>query len=192
MNGRFALGAILVIAGILALLNNMGIIFIPSLWRLFWPLVIIWVGVNMIRRGPRHRRFRPTVNFAPSSDRDEPGGMHFAPSAENGAVLSASAVLGGAEHKSTSTNFEAADLTALMGGLNVDFRGAVMAADSALIEVSAVLGGIDIIVPPDWSVESHITPFLGGFENKTHPPLPPAKRVVIRGSVVLGGVSVKN
>jgi len=40
----------------------------------------------------------------------------------------------------------------------------------ATIDVFTMWGGIDISVPDDWTVESRVVPLLGGVEDKTRPP----------------------
>lgn len=178
-NRRIVFGAFLVIAGVLALLNNLGLIFIPSLWRLFWPVVIIWVGVNMLRRHSRgHGVWEARGDFAPAADAD--------------AALNLSAVLGRAQHKSTVRSFSAADLTAFLGEVNLDLRDATMEGNVATVELFTMMGGMEIFIPSDWTVDNQVTPVLGGFEDKTNRPKDAAKRLIIRGTVMMGGVEVKN
>ena len=178
-SGHLVFGVFLVALGLLYLLNNLGIIFVPSLWRLIWPALIIWVGVKMILREPgRGRSWDATGDFGPRTDSD--------------AVLSLTAILGGAEHKGGGREFSHGTLTAFMGGVNVDFRDAKMIQDQAVLDVFAVMGGIEIIVPRDWKVESRVTPLLGGYEDKTDPPKDTTKRLIIQGTVIMGGVEVKS
>jgi predicted membrane protein len=103
--------------------------------------------------------------------------------------------MGGVVRRSNSQTFEGADLTAVMGGCEIDLRQASMVAGGeAVIDVFAFWGGIDIKVPEDWTVIVRAIPLMGGVEDKTR--VPPAattsKRLVIRGIVVMGGVVVKN
>ena len=49
--------------------------------------------------------------------------------------------------------FRRADLTAIMGGVEVDLRGA-STGQEAVIDVFAWWGGIEITVPPDWAVSN--------------------------------------
>jgi hypothetical protein len=106
------------------------------------------------------------------------------------------AILGGVARQSNSPAFEGADLTAILGGCEVDLREASIAPNTdAVIEVFAFWGGIDIKVPDDWLVINRVLPLMGGVDDKTRPPVnssTPVKRLIIRGIVIMGGVGVKN
>ena len=67
-SGHAVFGIVLITLGILSLLNNLGVIAIPSLWRLLWPALIIWVGFNMIRRKQERHGWRPHIDSAPGPD----------------------------------------------------------------------------------------------------------------------------
>ena len=88
--------------------------------------------------------------------------------------------------------FRGGELTAFMGGCDIDLRQAAIHGE-AVIDVFAMWGGIDIRVPDDWRVIGRVTPIMGGFEDKTRPPRGAAAHtLVIRGFVLMGGVEVKN
>ncbi len=84
--------------------------------------------------------------------------------------VSAMAILSGVNRGNNSRAFRGGDLTAIMGGCDIDLRQAAINGD-AVIDVFAVWGGIEIRVPEDWSVVFHVTPLLGGVEDKTRPSL---------------------
>ncbi len=109
-----------------------------------------------------------------------------------GETLSAFAVLAGFERTSNSQNFRGGELTAVMGGCEIDLRMASMRAP-AVIDVFAMWGGIEIRVPDDWTVELNGTPLLGGFVDNSRPPaMPTDKRLIVRGVALMAGVEVKN
>jgi predicted membrane protein len=123
------------------------------------------------------------------------GGAPRATGASDGqAQFSAFAIMGGVARRSSSQAFSAADLTAVMGGCEIDLRQASIAQGTeATIEVFAFWGGIEIQVPEDWTVVTRVMPLMGGVDDKTRV-LPGAyeKRLIIRGIVVMGGAVVKN
>jgi predicted membrane protein len=88
--------------------------------------------------------------------------------------------------------FFGANMTAVMGGIELDLRQATLPED-AVIELFAFWGGIEIYVPPDWTVTSKVTTLLGGFVDKRRPTsVVPTKTLTVRGMVVMGGIEVKN
>ncbi len=108
------------------------------------------------------------------------------------ALVSAVAVLSGVNRGSSSPAFRGGDLTAVMGGCEIDLRQAAIDGE-AVIEVFALWGGIEIRVPDDWAVESRVVALLGGVDDKTRPPHGAGRhRLVLRGMVVMAGLEVKN
>jgi Cell wall-active antibiotics response 4TMS YvqF len=101
------------------------------------------------------------------------------------------AVLSGIERRISSPDFRAAEASAFMGGVKLDFREATMEGDEARIDVSAIMGGIDIRVPRNWNVINRVTPIMGGVEDHTYS-ADGNKRVVIEGTVFMGGLEIKN
>jgi predicted membrane protein len=144
--------------------------------REIFPLFLVFLGGYMVWRGFGGRRRGRTVD----------GSTRF----------SGLAVMGGVARRSNSQAFEGADLTAIMGGCEIDLRKASIAPGTeAVIDVFAFWGGIDIKVPEDWTVITRAIPLMGGVEDKTHTPNPPPpveKRLIISGMVMMGGVVVKN
>ena len=154
------------------LLNR--IIYITIDARQFFPLMLVVLGGYMVWRG-----------F---------GGKRPARPADGHSSFSALAIMSGVARRSTSQTFAGADLTAVMGGCEIDLRQAsIEPGTEAVIDVFAFWGGIDIKVPEDWIVITKALPIMGGIEDKTRAPQPAStKRLIIRGVVVMGGVVVKN
>jgi len=84
------------------------------------------------------------------------------------------------------------EVSAVMGGCDLDLREAVPAIDPIAIQVFAMWGGIDIRIPPGWVVEIEAWPILGGVVDNTQAPALPAHRVILRGMAFMGGVEIKN
>jgi predicted membrane protein len=138
------------------------------------PLMLVFFGGYMVWRGFGGQR----------RERESDGQSSF----------SGLAIMGGVTRRSNAQAFQGADLTAVMGGCEIDLRQAsIEPGVEAVIDVFAFWGGIDIKVPEDWTVVTRAMPLMGGVEDKTRAPLQATgKRLVIRGIVVMGGVAVKN
>lgn len=150
------------------------IVYITINARELLPLLLVALGGYMVWRG-----------F---------GGQRRERASDGHSSFSALAIMGGVARRSSSQAFQGADLSAVMGGCEIDLRQASIAPGAdAVIDVFAFWGGIDIKVPEDWTVVTRAMPLMGGVEDKTRAPQQPTgKRLVIRGIVVMGGVSVKN
>jgi hypothetical protein len=101
-------------------------------------------------------------------------------------------VLGSVVRGNNSPAFRGGELTAVLGGCEIDLRHAMIEGD-AVIEVFALWGGIEIRVPEDWTIISRVTPILAGVEDKTRPPQTASRhRLVLRGFLVMAGLEIKN
>jgi predicted membrane protein len=172
----YLVGAALIAVGVVLTLQSMGIV--AFRWRDWWPVLLIAGGIVVISRGIFGRRLT-------RDDRN----LRTVVASES--YVDAVAVMSGNKTKNDSQDFRGGEITAVMGGIELDLRQASIQAD-ATIHVFAMWGGIVIRVPGDWSVVTNGVPLLGGIDDKTVPPASPAKRLVIEGYAIMGGVEIKN
>lgn len=170
----YVVGLGLVTVGATLMANRLGFIYVS--FNTVWPLLLIALGAMVLYRAATGRRAR-TVSLKDQPASDE--------------VVDITAILGGVERRVSTQAFRGGEVTAIMGGCELDMRGASIAGE-AVLDVFAVFGGITIKVPTDWTVVLHGTPILGGFDEKTAAPPDAAKRLVVRGYVILGGLEVRN
>jgi predicted membrane protein len=179
-------GVFWIVVGALFLMGNFHVLRVVT--RDIWPVILIGLGCLMLWRSVvtrRERDLEPSI-VEDQAHPDEP------PTSSN-SVLSATAVLGGVKRRNNSQDFRGGDVTAIMGGCEIDLRSAAITVPhEAVVEVFAMWGGIVIRVPADWTVIGRVDPILGGFDDKTVPPKDESRRFVVRGSVVMGGIEVKN
>lgn len=176
--GGTLLGAGLVGIGILLMLDRMDII--DFSWRTIWPLVLIGLGGFLVAKAVRSKRAL-----------EHGVAMVDGTAVGAGEVLDVTAILGAYERRVTSQDFRGGEITAVMGGCELDMRGASIQGE-AVVNVFAFWGGVTIKCPPDWAVVLQGTPILGGFEEKTIAPPDNGKRLVIRGYAIMGGVEIRN
>jgi hypothetical protein len=151
------------------------------LWRSTW-----------LRRGLESDREAPRDEGRTDEARPDEARGEEPPTSTN-SILSASAILGGAKRRNNSQDFRGGDVTAIMGGCEIDLRtAAITPPHEAVLEVFAMWGGIILKVPTDWTVISSVDPILGGFDDKTLTPREDSKRLVVRGTVLMGGIEVRN
>jgi predicted membrane protein len=116
--------------------------------------------------------------------------------------LSIFAVWSSVRRASAASPFRGGDITAIMGGGQLDLRLATIPpGEEAILDIVAVMGGVELLVPSTWEVSTPILPFMGGVEDKRFPPLPndpnagrkdAGGRLVLRGLVMMGGVHIKS
>jgi hypothetical protein len=212
------LGAGWMAIGTAFLLRNLGVFRFEL--RDFLPLILVAIGVRVMfgRREARRRTRRPGTPepsvpppppaFGPMGEpgfppRFDPHGVHAGPAAApgpgtgtawNGAsahVLRAFSFFWGTDrrHRGPVAHVE---VSAVMGGCDIDLRDAVPTTDPLVIQVFAMWGGIDLRVPPGWLIQNEAWPILGGIVDSTTPPAVPTHRVILRGNAFMGGVEIKN
>lgn len=158
-----------------------------------WPLLLVVFGTYLVWRGVSSREETGAcVRGSARSDRLEPGEPPLRVSDDGSSRMSAVAILGAFSRGSNSKAFRGADLTAIMGGCEVDLRNAAINGE-AYVDVFALWGGIEIRVPDNWTIESHVVPILGGVDDQTRPPQNATMhRLILRGFAIMGGVEIKN
>ena len=84
---------------------------------------------------------------------------------------------------------------AIMGGVDLDLRDAVIAPGLTEIEIIAVMGGVNLVVPPDVRVECVGSAFMGAFDvhhPRDMPDYSMGERILrISGFALMGGVEAK-
>jgi predicted membrane protein len=146
-----------------------------NIWD-YWPLILVVIGIMMIVKSFFIRR-GITPPFAEVKDAND--------------YIKAVAVMSGFKRKNNSQDFRGGELTAVMGGLEIDLRDASIKSE-AIIDIFAMMGGVEMRVPEDWFIIIEGFPFMGGFEDKTRPPKETSKRLIIKGTAIMGGVEIKN
>jgi len=101
--------------------------------------------------------------------------------------------MGGVVRTNDSQDFQGGELTAIMGGCEIDLRQASIKSGEATIEIFAFWGGVEIKVPEDWGVDVQAIPLLGGIDDKSRPPKGGSKKkLIITGYAIMGGAEIRN
>lgn len=190
--GGKLVGAGFVLGGVLLTMNRLG--YVHFHMKMFWPMILIAVGVAVVAKALANRSDggKGGSGFAIFSSEKGIGDADAAPSNDaSDDVLNLTAVLGGIQRRVSTQHFRGGELTAFMGGVELDLRSASMDGE-AVVNVFAAMGGIALKVPPDWTVIMNGMPIMGGFEEKTIEPKDQSKRLVIKGYAIMGGVEVRN
>jgi len=164
-------GGLITAAGVILLLANLDMIHF-SIWDL-WPLQLVFLGAWLVLRGTQRARESGTT-----VDPDD--------------YANAFVAMGGVVRKMNSSQFRGGEVTAFMGGVELDLRNAHASSDTVVIDVLAWWGGIELWVPPSWKVTSEVMPIMAGYEDKTKTQDDAKTHLIVRGVVVMGGIEVGN
>jgi hypothetical protein len=166
-------GAVFTIVGLILLGNEFEFLNL-QIWKL-WPLVMIAIGVSLVTRSMRG----PVVDGEGEEDRN--------------AVVHTFSMMAGVVLKNASREFRGGDVSAVMGGAQLDLREARAAGPQVVVDVFAWMGGIEIFVPRDWRVVGEVTPIMAGYEDQTKAPEGEVHTtLIVRGVAIMGGVEIKS
>ena len=175
--------------------------FIPSLSLepLFWPLVIIGLGVAFILR-PRRSRwedFKKDTDYnqwksVPGSSFQEPAGDTPA-NIDSNDFLVARSVFSGIKRNIVTKNFQGGTVSCIFGGAEFDLSQADFTGQ-VVLKLEMIFGGSKFILPSNWTVQNEIDGVFHGVDDKrkwhTDAGSNPAKILILRGSAVFGGIEI--
>ena len=163
-----AWGLLLMAAGVSIGLNAYGVIDV-SIWKLFWPVVLIAVGLMMVFSIGSANRKRAEES---GTDDNEKVAIFYG------------------EQSRVRGDYTGGSATAIFGGVDLDLRQANI-KDGAIIDVFTFCGGININLPDDVIVKNEVRGVLGGSDDKTMSKPSAKKTIYLRGECVLGGLEIK-
>ena len=163
-------GLLLVAIGILIGLNSYGIVDV-SIWKVFWPVVLIAAGLSMMfNTSPK------SVKRSKKLDKDGAGNEKIA--------------CFWGEEDAVKGDYNGGSLVAIFGGVDLDLRQAKI-KDGSVIEIFTFCGGVNITLPDDVIVKNEVRGFLGGTDDKTLSKDSAKKMLYLKGECILGGLEIK-
>lgn len=163
-------GLLLVAIGVLIGLNSYGIVDV-SIWKVFWPVVLIAAGLAMMfNTSPKG------VKRSKKLDKDNAGNEKIA--------------CFWGEEDAVKGDYTGGSLVAIFGGVDLDLRQAKI-KDGSVIEIFTFCGGVNITLPDDVIIENEVRGFLGGTDDKTLPKDSVKKTLHLKGECILGGLEIK-
>lgn len=136
--GQFLTALIALAIGVVYLGRNLALFEVDTsiLWRLFWPVLLILIGVSLLRG---------------RSVAGQSGGRF--------ALMGGINVGGDAPWKLENSSY-----TALMGGIELDLRTADISPGETVLDLTAIMGGVEVIIPRGLPVVYEGSAVLGGVE----------------------------
>lgn len=108
------------------------------------------------------------------------------------ATIKVTSFLGGTENQIADANFRGGRVFAVLGGADIDLRGATLAEEGATLNIVASLGGVRLLIPPDWAVNVQTNAFFGGVASRRAAPATPAGLLTLTGFCLVGGVEIRS
>ena len=151
----------------------------PTLRKLFWPLLLILIGLFIIFR-------KPLTNW--SRTKASASGLP-------GEFIDDIAFFGGGQYNFHSEHFKGGKVTAIFGGSEFDLADCKQADGQNVIDIFTLFGGTTFYVPDDWNVKVDVMNLFGGFSDsrkKTTSQKDSSKTLIIKGLVLFGGGDIKS
>ncbi len=194
-DGRFWLGGILILLGVLFLLDNFNILSFTIPEYLFqWQVILIIIGLILLASRNNSSGliliiigliflfpdFWPLlliglgIYFLINQDnRHSKKFKHYKGKNDfdntediPGDYIDEMSLFGGGTKNISSENFKGGKITAIFGGTEVRFNQSKLADGENVIDIVALFGGATLVVPQDWYVIVKLVPIFGGFSDK--------------------------
>ena len=172
--------------------------YIPQLGLepLFWPLIVIGIGVILILR-PGRKDF---LQFKSDQKKDtwNATSMEETPNiaaTDNSDFLMVRSVFSGVKRNVVSKNFKGGHISSVFGGAEIDLSQAEINGQ-VIIKFEVLFGGAKLVVPSHWAVQNEIDGvFHGVDDNRRYNPdagLNPGKVLILKGSAIFGGIEIRS
>ena len=153
-----------------------------NVWHLFWPLILIGVGVLILtKRLPR----RPWLQHSHVAENQNLGDGYI--HEEN--------IFSSGRQRVIHQVFRGGHIDCVFGGSELDLTQATLGEGVNELEINTIFGGVTLIVPSDWRVQLKMTSIMGGFSDKRAyvKENPDSSRIlIVKGSTIFGGGEIKS
>lgn len=145
-----------------------------NVYKLIIPSILIIIGVSIIFSSisfNKKRKEKLTIN--------------------KDGILNYNGIFAGIEEKVTQKDFKGANIYAIFGGVDLDFRN-IEIKDDIVINTYSIFGGVTLLVPTGYNVKVNSTAILGGNDNKvTNEYNEKQKTIYINAVSIFGGCEIK-
>ena len=152
----------------------------PATFRdVFWPLLIIAIGLVILIKG-RSNTQESLIKHG-----------HTESSSDNNSFEDV-AVFGGNKKSYQLPELRVGKVVAIFGGSDIDLRECTLSEHGAVVEMFCLFGGSNLIIPRDWQVKSDVVSIFGGIDEQSPTGQTDEQKVLyIKGMAVFGGGEIK-
>ncbi|TFG83028.1 MAG: hypothetical protein E4G74_01830 [Erysipelotrichales bacterium] len=185
-------GMILVGIGALYLANAFALLYKLDTSALIGPVILVAIGIGLLFGRRSHeiniRIPRDPIHINVGNDFRSSGSS----SSNNSSKQNYTGFLSSVEEHVLDEAFVSCEVTALLGGANMDFSDIKIAGNEATLNLNAIFGSVECRLPRDVRIVASGTPMLGGFENRCVSDPNAVKTLFIRYTSMFGSVEIKN
>ncbi len=136
-------GLILVVIGLLFLLDKMDILEFGYIISTFWPLILIVIGLNILRKQKKSNTFSEE-NTAQQSDTPQTTSVQT-----SHPFVNHSSVFGDVDLKISTNDFRGGTINTVFGDSNINISECQLAEGEHVLKIDGVLGDIQLILPKE-------------------------------------------
>lgn len=167
--------------GALLFLTSRDIISGSLVWKLFFPLIFVGIGLNILFRGVIGSKIGPQMRIDTSYDGQRPVGKRE----------EYVGIFGGDNIRYPMEKFYGCNINAIFGGVDLDLTNAII-EDDIEIDITAIFGGVDVYVPNHVKVKVNNIPIFGGVGKKNIDSMDVnAPTIYVKSTCMFGGVDIK-
>ena len=147
--------------------------------KLFWPALLIFVGIMIIFVSGKHKR-----HWHKTGDMKLDDGF-----------IEENNIFGGSERRLHKQEFKGGKINNIFGGSELDLTNLELREGKNVLEINCIFGGVGLIVPSDWKITTKVSNILGGFSDKRNIITADDnsnKELIITGSMIFGGGEIKS
>lgn len=156
----------------------------PAAFRdVFWPLLIIGVGLTILFKSRKHNSYALISH----------GGRQQEEHGDDTTFEDVS-IFGGNKKSYHLKKMRSGSVVAIFGGSELDLRSCELSENGAVIELLNLFGGSTLIIPKEWKVKSDVVAIFGGFDEDSqavHTENEDQKVLFIKGLAIFGGGEIK-
>lgn len=152
--------------------------------HLFWPFLLILIGVVMILKRVFFKSFSHHHGHIRSGSKLDEG------------IIDESNVFGSSNRIIQPCNFKGGKISNVFAGSKIDLTKTTLSDTENYLEIACVFGGVEVIVPSNWKIQVQVSSIMGAFSDKrianSNQIIDNSKTLIIKGSVVFGGGEIKS
>lgn len=146
--------------------------------KLFWPALLIFIGLMIIFTGNKYRYWHKERDLK----------------IEDG-FIDETNIFGASERRLHNQVFKGGKITNIFGGSEIDLTQVELQEGRNVLEITCIFGGVELVVPSDWKITTKVSNILGGFGDKRHmitATNDSNKELIITGTMIFGGGELKS